>query len=177
MDISFHYFAVKTIAVYAGFTEADAQTIAQYSQYVDDYNPTFPRRYGNVPQWIIDKPGSDIYIPSRVVPANFRPVTTGFAISADMKDMLTVKFQRNVISLFHFIPFSRVKMASGDSTTYPVKITDGGDGSIIANALIDVKAQYHRTPQANIDERRQVLMHIGMLLHTFISHQVYLMVS
>lgn len=94
MDISFHYFAVKSAAHMAGFDDADAQTIAQYSQYIDDYNPTWPRRYSNVPDWLKNKGGSDIYISSRLNPMNFQPVTTGFMLPVDIADMLTNKFQK-----------------------------------------------------------------------------------
>ena len=38
MDISFHYFAVKTVAFAAGFSEAEAQRIAEFSQFIDDFN-------------------------------------------------------------------------------------------------------------------------------------------
>jgi len=38
VDISFHYFAVKTLALEAGFNNDEAQRIATFSQYVDDYN-------------------------------------------------------------------------------------------------------------------------------------------
>lgn len=35
MDINFHYYAVKTLAIHAGFDEECAQIIARYSQFVD----------------------------------------------------------------------------------------------------------------------------------------------
>ena len=38
MDISFHYFAVKTVAFAAGFSEAEAQRIAEFSQFINDFN-------------------------------------------------------------------------------------------------------------------------------------------
>ena len=38
MDINYHYFVVKTLACHAGFQEKDAQTIAYYSQQVDNFN-------------------------------------------------------------------------------------------------------------------------------------------
>ncbi len=43
MNIDFHYYTVKTIAFYAGFSLEEAQDIAFYSQYVDDYNAYTPR--------------------------------------------------------------------------------------------------------------------------------------
>ncbi|MDR0307245.1 MAG: hypothetical protein LBI42_10460 [Chitinispirillales bacterium] len=51
MDISFHYFAVKTLAYMAGFSDDEAQRIAEYSQYVDDYNWTSPRKCSKIPRY------------------------------------------------------------------------------------------------------------------------------
>ena len=174
MDISFHYYAVKTLAYIAGFKDKEAQIIAQYSQYVDDYNPTYSRRYGNVPDWLRNKAGSDIYIPDKLNPFNFRPVTTGFAIPVDIASMLTKTFQRNVISPFHFIPFNREKMDKGEKVTMPAKITNGGDDSLIAKLLNDAKQEYRQ--DSNEEQRRYKLMHIGMLLHVFAdtyAHQTF----
>lgn len=174
MDISFHYFAVKTVAILAGFEQNDAQIIAQYSQYVDDYNPTWPRRYGNVPDWIKNKRGSDIYIKSPLNPLNFSPVTTGFAIPTDIADILTKEFQRNVISPFHFIPYNKDKMTVKDYRTYPVNITGTGDDSILYGQLQLAKTEFQNAE--NADRRRQALMHIGMLLHVYAdtyAHQTF----
>ena len=38
MDINFHYYTVKALAVYAGFSEEYSQLIAEYSQFTDDYS-------------------------------------------------------------------------------------------------------------------------------------------
>lgn len=38
MDITFHYFAVKTLALEAGFPGAEAQRLAAFSQFVDDFD-------------------------------------------------------------------------------------------------------------------------------------------
>jgi hypothetical protein len=38
MDIAFHYFAIKSLAVTAGFSDEDAQTIAGYSQMAGDFD-------------------------------------------------------------------------------------------------------------------------------------------
>ena len=37
MDKNFHYYAVKVIATLAGFRPDEAQIIAQFSQFVDDF--------------------------------------------------------------------------------------------------------------------------------------------
>lgn len=39
MNINFHYFAIKVLAIAAGFDYSDAQIIAEYSQFVDDFHP------------------------------------------------------------------------------------------------------------------------------------------
>ncbi|MDR0919146.1 MAG: hypothetical protein LBM93_07845 [Oscillospiraceae bacterium] len=62
MNIDFHYYAVKTIALASGFSEEDAQTIATFSEYVDDYNPGDVGRYNTIPQEIIDKQNSKLIL-------------------------------------------------------------------------------------------------------------------
>ncbi len=39
MNINFHYYTIKVLANYAGFNEDEAQRIAEYSQFVDDFHP------------------------------------------------------------------------------------------------------------------------------------------
>jgi hypothetical protein len=175
MDIAFHYFAIKSLACAAGFNAGDAQIIAQFSQYVDDYNPTYPRRYSDVPQSLKDSGRYDLYISGAFNPFNFQPATTGFNAFVDFKDMATESFQRLTISPFHFIPFNRDKFSRGDLTTYPARATNGGDGSFISNQLLEAKRDF-LTSGANADARRQSLMHIGMLLHVFAdtyAHQTF----
>ena len=53
MDINFHYFAVKTIARFAGFSENEAQRIAGYSQFVDDYNPFLNYTFETIPDFML----------------------------------------------------------------------------------------------------------------------------
>ena len=49
MNIDFHYFVIKTLAYTAGFSEDDAQTIAYYSQQVDDFTKSSPMRVRQEP--------------------------------------------------------------------------------------------------------------------------------
>ena len=49
MDIDYHYFVIKTLAHAAGFPEEDAQTIAYYSQQVDDFTKC-------IPMWVRQEP-------------------------------------------------------------------------------------------------------------------------
>lgn len=162
MNISFHYFAVKTLALEAGFCEAYAQTIAVFSQYIDDYNAFYYRRYEDIPEWVKDK-AYDMYLPSKTDVFNFNPVTTGFWDKLDYVNMLTDRYQTFIISPFHFIPQSNFKMDQKDFKTCKATL---GDQSIISNELEKAKMQYtdnHKTDE----ERRDILMLIGSRLHTF----------
>jgi hypothetical protein len=165
MDIFFHYYAVKIIARVAGFSIADAEMIAKYSQYVDDYNPTvLDRRYLNMPGWVEDKKMSNLLIKDGAI-CNFRPMPTGFNDKIDMLVAMDEDFQKNTISSFHFIPQSKAKIDAGDRRTYPAKISGGGDGSIISILLQDAKTNFKSSKTE--DEKIRALMYIGMLLHIF----------
>lgn len=60
MDISFHYFAVKTVAFAAGFSEAEAQRIAEFSQFIDDFNWYTLRAAKDIQSCITSNPALDI---------------------------------------------------------------------------------------------------------------------
>lgn len=72
MDINFHYYAVKTLAIHAGFDEECAQIIARYSQFVDDFTIYKTMVLDNVPTFArhLAKPYKGKWL--------FTPVTTGF---------------------------------------------------------------------------------------------------
>jgi hypothetical protein len=71
MDINFHYFAVKAIACTSGFEEEEAQMIADYSQFVDDFN-----LYAYI--WLSEVPEFARYLSKEILPGLycFNPVTT-----------------------------------------------------------------------------------------------------
>ena len=48
MDFDFHYYAVAVLARAAGFTSADALTIAYASQYVDHATESAPFHVGGI---------------------------------------------------------------------------------------------------------------------------------
>ena len=52
MDISFHYYAVKSVALAAGYDEAKAQRIASFSEFIDDYNWYAYFRASNIPDYV-----------------------------------------------------------------------------------------------------------------------------
>ena len=88
MDISFHYFAVKTVAFAAGFSEAEAQRIAEFSQFIDDFNWYTLRAAKDIPSCITSNPALDIVYNKTLHLIN--PVTTGFSDWFDMATLVTV---------------------------------------------------------------------------------------
>lgn len=162
MNISFHYFAIKTLALKAGFSEDYAQIIATFSQYIDDYNVYYYRRYDGIHDWVKHKP-YDMYLPSKKHPFNFNPVTTGFWDIIDYAVMLTERYQTFTISPFHFIPQSKLKIEQNDYKTYHATL---GDDSIISNELEKARKQYVDDKRSD-EERELILMLIGCRLHTF----------
>ena len=102
MDINFHYFAIKTIAIEAGFDPDEAQLIASYSQFVDDYSIWGNYKFKRVPEYAMELATNkgDYY--------KFYTVTTGFESLADMTRLKFEKYQRDIVVPFHFIPYKNI---------------------------------------------------------------------
>lgn len=160
MDISFHYFAVKTLALAAGFDGASAQTIATFSQYIDDYNAYTPRRYSNIPERLKKDSVYDVYISDS--PINFNPPTTGFVDLIDLASLLLPRSQKYTVLPFHFIPHTLNDLRSHNLVTQEASM---GDNSLISNCLLTACTDYQAS-ETEADQQA-ALMKIGMLLHTF----------
>jgi hypothetical protein len=170
MDLAFHYFAVKTLARKAGFSEADAQQIAIFSQYIDDYNAYYRRYYSNIPQIVKDSAKYDLYRGDYIV-GNYSPMTTGFWSGDDLALEALHSYQRDTIAPFHFPPIDADTRAAGNNRTSPAEY---GDGSYASNHLADAIGRYRAA--ANETDRSRGLMYIGMALHTFAdtyAHQLF----
>lgn len=159
MDISFHYFAVKTLAIEAGFDATSAQTIATFSQYIDDYNAYLPRSYTNIPETLKQDSKYDVFISDS--PLNFNPPTTGFVDTMDLATLLLPRSQKFTVLPFHFIPRTLSDLQARRLVTEEASI---GDGSLISGCLTAACTQYKTATAAT---RKHALMRIGMLLHTF----------
>ncbi len=168
MDINFHYYAVKTLAIYAGFTEKESQIIANYSQFVDDFT-----LYKNI---ILD----DVPLIARHLAIKeknkwvFCPVTTGFESWFDMARLITLENQKKITIPFHFIPphCQLNKVKHGDERiewrVVPAKLATE---SLIQILMLDARNKYQANPSA--DEN---LIRIGLLLHIFAdtyAHQMF----
>lgn len=98
MDINYHYFVIKTLACHAGFKEKDAQTIAYYSQQVDNYNLREPLCVDRKPPaFFFDggyakKAAKDLWF--------VMPHPTGINVAAS----LGKEYRHTSLAPFHFIP-------------------------------------------------------------------------
>lgn len=169
MDISFHYFAIKTLALGAGFSEGEAQGAAGWSQFVDDYGRRGGLRCANVPGYVRLSRDRDLYRPGGgPLGANFEPVTTGMGGAAGLAALLLPRAQKFTLAPFHFPPASpRADWA--DCRTVPARL---GDGSPASAQLLRARAALlsGRVP------RRAALMRMGIGLHAFAdtyAHQLF----
>ncbi|MDR1176192.1 MAG: DUF4474 domain-containing protein [Treponema sp.] len=160
MNKNYHYFVVKTLAVYAGFGEDDAQLIAHFSQQIDDFilggrvlitqrPPEFftangyAREIGKLNLWL------------------FAPHPTGI----DDVSSVMPEYQKNTIAPFHFIPAQT--LASIDSVK-PVDrnkyrcVCAGDPGEKLINTLVCDAVNAVKT-----DKNQTTLMRLGMALHTY----------
>ena len=166
MNISFHYFAIKTIALKAGFDESSAQQIAVFSQYIDDYNAYRYRVDSNVPDWAKQAP-YDMYIK----PGIFNPVTTGFWDWVDLATLTIRRSQQFTVSPFHFIPSTPQAIKEKDNRTFPSTLNDG---TIISDLLNSARSKYIDAETET--DTMNALMLIGSRLHTFAdtyAHQLF----
>ena len=164
MDINFHYYTIKVLAISAGFKEDEAQRIASFSQFVDDYRTARPFFIDSVPSY------AEHLVRTRFSKSFFFPVTTGFTTVIDMAMLLLPEHQRWIATPFHFIPkksLSELGLLIADDSdnrcklrVVPAKLNDG---SLISQML--------ETARENLvtkkEERHICLMRIGMLLHIF----------
>lgn len=157
MDINFHYYAVKALAIRAGFPEGDAQTIASYSQFVDDFDDTGSIMLQDVPAWAqhLTVPASDGYW--------FIIVTTGFNNWFAMASLLLELNQKWIVMPFHFMPSAALNTLP-DRINWRVIPARMDTDSLIRTMLVEARTAL----LGNLDGNRQTsLMRIGMLLHIF----------
>lgn len=144
MDMNFHYYAVRVIAEKAGFNSDDAQIIAQFSQYVDDFTFSSAFNVESVPQ-IAQKMYMD---------GKFHPVKTGIT---SMKSLLEDE-QRSVVMPFHFIPPTPITVENHTYVTVPAHFQDGSLISRMLDGII-TQAVWKGVPFSP--------MLLGIVMHVF----------
>ena len=167
MDINFHYFAVKTIASFVGFEEEQAQKIAGYSQFVDDFNAWTAFQFDIVPSFVSSLGLVKINSNGKY---ELTPITTGFDGYFDYASLVMESMQTQVVMPFHFIP--PCGYIEGQKTekrylyrTVPADI----DGTFIISRLLQsTKKDYLQDRKFDfVEHRESLLVKIGILLHIF----------
>jgi hypothetical protein len=157
MDINFHYYAVKAIAARAGFPENEAQLIASYSQFVDDFDDSGAIALENVPVWarhLAYQSGGVWW---------FKIVTTGFNSWFDMASLILESNQKWIVMPFHFFPRAPLNTLQNrvNWRVAPVSITAD---SLLRDMLVAAGDDLLHGAAA---DRPANLLRIGLLLHIF----------
>ncbi len=159
MNINFHYFVIKTIALEAGIPEKTAQQLATYSQMVDDYDIYSSFNVDDVPLY-----SRHLATKNKILPGwTFYPITTGFNSWGDMSRLLLEKYQKSITIPFHFITTKPLNLFSANvhREEYRTEPTRLDRESLIQSMLISARKELHElTGNMNI-------MRVGMLLHIF----------
>ena len=159
MDITFHYYTIKAAAIIAGFPEEDAQTIASYSQFVDDYSNYTPMYFKDIPTFAqhLAKPQND-------GGWTFHPVTTGFENIIETTRLLTPENQKNILIPFHFIPTKPLNTTVTDRREWrvkPAQLLCDSEPSLIRDLLLEAREKILTKPHPSD------LIRIGILLHIY----------
>lgn len=152
MDIDFHYYMTKTLAIYAGFNEQEAQDIAYANQYTDDSVDFRPMFIGNLPKINF----GDLLINDNL----FDPVTTAHNKQTIIGGVMNTAQLRTYIS-FHFIP-EKVYSGSGN---YNYLTKPNGE---IARGLMDLAIQEVISSKNDPEKRTIALIKLGIASHSYI---------
>ncbi len=151
MDMNFHFYAVKVIALLSGFDPFEAMVIADSSQYTDDYFTDEAYALEGVPAFARMLMQGD----------KFKTVPTGFTVMNNGIGLLQQANQKNYIIPFHFIP-PYYRRTGHD---YKVIRAHLGDKYLI-NQLLDKAARSYKE-SGSADEKLSGLIRMGITLHIF----------
>lgn len=155
MEINYHYFAVKVLAVKAGFGEIEAQTIAFYSQAISDYSIREPITLDEVPSYAS-------YLAKKELDKwSFTPVTTGVSSWFNYDELTCQLNQRSIMIPFHFIPVRALSTPVSSRAEYRVVPAKLSTPSLIQEMLLEARNAYINEPIL------KNLIRIGTLLHIF----------
>ena len=180
MDIAFHYFAVKSIALKAGFSDDDAQLIAQYSQMADDFDYTALWHCRNVPDYVKNPKYDIINIVGLLNPVQTGFLTDGILGKTDYLNLVIERFQKLTCTPFHFIYNRENEIGNHEYRVHPA---DVNDDSNIWKMLKNARDEYQKALKGEVSQygenskfKRKTLMKIGLLLHIFAdttAHQMF----
>lgn len=158
MNINFHYFVVKTLCSAAGFEEAQAQTIACYSQQVDDFSMHMPVCVDTEPPAYL----TDRHYARQLAEHLWLvlPHPTGI----DFVRSLEKNYRHTTLAPFHFIPgetLHAIEAQGGSGSSY--RCIPGTD----AHAALIRRIVSDAVEQAKKEKDENSLMQLGMALHTY----------
>lgn len=159
MDINFHYFVVKTLAYVAGFSEEDAQTIAYYSQQVDDFTKCLPMLVRQEPPaYFIEN-----HYAAKIEDSLWKvqPHPTGI----DVLQSLEKNYRHTTLVPFHFIPakpLSELEAESDFTRAFYRCVRADNESAALIKRIVEEAVE---AVQKHICEKS--LMQLGMALHTY----------
>ena len=159
MNIDFHYFMIKTLAYTAGFSEEDAQTIAYYSQQVDDFTKSSPMRVRQEPPAYFIEKGYARKLENGLW--EVQPHPTGI----DVPKSLEEHYRHTTLVPFHFIPakpLAELEAESGFTRDDYRCVRADDESALLINMIIDDAVEAVRRHKCE-----QSLMQLGMALHTY----------
>ena len=159
MNLDFHYFVIKTLAYTAGFSEKDAQTIAYYSQQVDDFTKSSPMRVRQEPTAYFVEKGYAWELDNGLW--EVQPHPTGI----DILQSLEKHYRHTTLVPFHFIPARPLAEleADPDFTRADYRCVRADDErAVLIHQIIEdaVEAVW-------LQKCERSLMQLGMALHTY----------
>lgn len=157
MNINFHYYTVRALAQLAGFPPEEAQLIAEYSQFIDDYATRSTIR-------VTQKPPQEAIESGLAKPDGrnwkIELVTTGFMSTWDTAQLQWESVRRSMLIPFHFPPAAPLQPATED---IPISPAIMGDGSEVSNCLATLQLSLAQGYGVRVNN----LIYLGMLLHVF----------
>lgn len=159
MNISYHYYTIKVLAVRAGFREEEAQVIAYYSQMVDDFVLSHQIIVGETPPAFFIENG----LARKLADDSwgFLPCPTGINVIKSVSH----GYQRHTLAPFHFIPpFELGGLESKpDFSRLDYRCVCAAEESdLLIHEIVGDAAR-------DVGEEKSVknLMRLGMALHTY----------
>lgn len=171
MNINYHYFVIKTLALEAKFSETDAQKIAHYSQLVDD----FDLRALNNNILVTNRPpdyffennyAKEVIIPNYGTFYEFISAITAIDIILSVSS----QYQQETLVPFHFIPqYSTWKQEQNKDRTKLrcIKACECDSNSLILQWKKEIIENSKEFNKKDSKEKALCLVHIGMFLHTY----------
>ena len=161
MNINFHYFVIKTLCRAAGFEETDAQTIAYYSQQIDDFIMDRPICVEKEPPAYFAENGYAYQITDKLW--LMMPHPTGI----DMLKSLGKNYRHTTLAAFHFIPampISQIDAKQCSRDAYRCIQGSRSEAALIRQIIADA---VERVKLEGTERREASLMQLGMACHTY----------